>query len=863
MSSSKPKDGSPPQDHPSEPIPILYITGRLDALLIKLSKAKSIVPQVQEDGKKDVDNSRTDADDESKKGGEMDMYNQLDKACKELNYMISAFKKLEDFEADISEPLKTLEDNVNDIVTDLGQPSAVSVKQLIERNLKVLRSNITKVKIQIPLQHQVSGTVSKARGYLQTTVASKEVGYLPNPYEAKEIFKSGSFVKEFRDHYEALDNRQKLCLLCFAIFPENAEVKKRLLRFWWVGERLKPVPASDTDTVEKGFVNKSLRKFEEMGFIEPVTKKSRSQATSYKMHPIIRSFIIKLAKEANFFDYDSKGNPTMDISASKKSCLVKSKGTSSWFSKHVSQPDPKQQPKSLDNQQKENKQGQKEKEQPKSLDNQHKEKKQGQEEEEQQQKNLDNQQKKKKQRQDEKERIRQEEQKLKNLDEMQTLFNVSKQFPDLPMELFSKMRNICVLYLGKWESTAERHMEVENSEFLTGLKNMKKLRFFSLQGISGISKLTVSLCKLTNLRILDLRACHNLEELPRGIGSLKQLTDLDLSECYLLDNMPKQLSQLSKLKVLKGFVISKNSSCTLENLAALHKLEKLSINVNSDEFSIIEEGCVFFKFMALQKLKIAWGAGGEGAAKPTNGNKVNNGTKSTRKDNGEKKGNGNQESSADKSKDQKKQESDTTAKSGATMAHWKLKIPWGACREGSSKSIVEIKGTAAAEKSGEAVKTQDENRDAKKQGSDAAKPGPTKSVYKKDEKTQESSLKLVKLDLQCFPKREPPSWLVPKNLTRLRRLYIRGGELSNLGESSMPANKEKWEVETLRLKFLTDFKTNWKELQTQFPKLKYLEKVKCPQITFCPCDANGVWMLKQPGKIGVEIFKNMPDMAIS
>ncbi|XVF11129.1 hypothetical protein REPUB_Repub07fG0242300 [Reevesia pubescens] len=787
MSSSKPKDVSPPQNDFARPIPIQDIITKLNKLFDRLSEAKSkgkktIVPQAGEDGKNDGDKSKNDTEDESKKGGggEMDMHNQLDKVCKELNYMISAFKKLESFEADISEPLKTLEGNVDDILTDLDQAATTeSVKRLIERNLKVLRSNITKVKIQIPLQHQVSGTTPEARRYLQTTVASKEVGYLPNPYEADGIFESDFFLKEFQDRYKGLNERLKLCLLCFAIFPENAEVKKRLLRFWWVGERL-PEKAN--------FVNETVQEFVKMGFIEPVAKKSRLEATSYKMHPIIRSFIIRLAKKANFFDYDSKGNPTMEISASKKSCLIKSEGTTSWFSKNVppAQPDdPKQ------------KQGQKEEQQPKSMVNQKKGKKQEQKEEEQ--------------------RIQLEKQKIKNLEEQQTLFNVSKQFPDLPVELFSKMRNIGVLYLGRWESTAERHMEVEDTKFLTGLNNMKKLRFFSLQGISGISKLPKSLCKLNNLRVLDLRACHNLEELPKGIGSLSMLTYLDLSECYLLDNMPKQLSQLSKLKVLKGFVIRKNGSCTLDNLTALGNLEKLSINVNNDDFSLSDAGDAFSKFSALKKLKVAWGAGGEGAPKSKNGKP---------------------EKSSDKSGDHKKQESDGAAKSGATMVLQKLKMPWEACGEGSSKSITENKVTVAAATSGEVVKTQGENRDARKEGSDATKP-----EDKKDEKRKKTDMKLVKLDLRCFPERNPPKWVVPKNLTQLESLYIRGGGLSNLGEGWMDCNS----VKTLRLKYLTDIKTNWKELQKQFPNLDYLEKVNCPQITFCPCDASGVWM-KQPPK---------------
>ncbi|XVF52273.1 hypothetical protein PTKIN_Ptkin05aG0006200 [Pterospermum kingtungense] len=953
-SSTKPKDGSAPKNGRAKELSIQRIIKKLTDLLNRLSDTKKAFDrqatkdkgstETQDVGQNDHgEKPSTGADDGSqkeggdvkpsteaastepddggqKKGGdvvkggaqsrteandEMEVHTQLDKVCKELNYIISAFKKLEKFETDISEPLKTLESNVNDIQADLEGGASISdtVKEQVERNLKVLRGNITKVKIQIPLQHQVSASTSDK--YLQTTVASKEAGHLPTPYEAKEIFESSCFVKEFRDHYyKGLDDRLKLCLLCFAIFPEDAEVKKRLLKFWWVGERLSPEPddskkksqkkqskSSDnqqqepkqgqkeeqqpksSDNQQQGtnqaqkeeqqpkssgnrqqdtkqeqkeeqqpknqqqdtkqaqkeeqqpksldnqqqetkqeqkeekqpknqqqeeklgkFVDETLKQFVKMGFIEPVTKKSKSPPTSYKMHPIVRSLIIKFAKEANFFDYDPKGKPTMNISVSKKSCLTKSESktegksevTTPWFSKIYLEP--------------------------KSSDKQSKDKKQDQEDEKQRtekQKQKQNpekemeRQRKKQEQEDEKKRAKEEKQRQTDLEQLQTLFNVSKQFPDLPEELFSKMRNIGVLYLGRWESTAERHMEVEATKFLKGLENMKKLRFFSLQGISGISNfkkpLGKSLDKLSNLRILDLRACHNLEELPKEIGSLSRLTHLDLSECYLLDKMPKDLSKLPQLKILKGFVVSKNSSCALADLAALHELEKLSINVNDDSFSINKEGVVFSKFKLLKKLKIAWGSGGEGSKQKNGKNgeekKPENGAEKKQK-NGKNGENKRPENGAEKKPKNEKNGENSAAPKQGLFDQLKLK-PWGGTKPDSNQN----------------------------------------------EKAQE--IRLTKLDLQCFPGREPPNWLLPKNLTSLKRLYIKGGELSNLGESLMQGDNEKWKVEILRLKFLTNIKTSWKQLQTQFPKLEYLEKVNCPQITFCPCDANGVWITKK------------------
>ncbi|KAE8692262.1 hypothetical protein F3Y22_tig00110847pilonHSYRG00124 [Hibiscus syriacus] len=799
MSSTNSKDPSNPKEDTSSLVE--KITGRIDNMWTILSEAKN-----------DTKKAFILKPEEEEKGVTP---NAFDKACNELKYLLGEFKKLGKFETNLSEPIKTLEDNVNDILSDLEKKDA-QLKKLIENNLNVLRSNITKLKVQIPLQHQASSSISKDR-YAQTMSAGRDVSVLPDPFEADGIFDSEAFLKEFERHYGGLDLRRQLCLLSFAIFPENAVVRKRLLGFWWEGEWLLSSTKTEavTDKDKKVLINKILGEFVEKGFIEPDTKSSKSQTTSYKMHPIIRCLIIRFAHQANFFYFNSKGYPNKAFFKSDKICLVKTEGPS-WWSKNVPLP------KKFDPTEKTNQQGKISAEEKKMEG----EEKKMEGEEERKEEAVENQKKEEatekkrrkekgaeKRRKDEDEaRKRKEEEKKKMeaekeavrlsrekrrgayLEKVQTLFNVSKQFPDLPDELFSKMKNIGVLYLGRWERTAERHMEVENTDFLQGLKNMKKLRFFSLQGISGIDELPESLGNLYNLRILDLRACHNLVKLPKEIGSLKMLTFMDLSECYLLEDIPRDLSKLSNLLVLKGFVISKNSSCRLRDLTKLKNLKKLTININDDDFKIDSQDTesIFFSFEKLEKLKIAWGAGGEGS-KSTN----------------EKNGNSKQSDKGKKSE---------APKSTFGKAFRKLKIgPLVRVRggEGSSKSFPEKKGVAT---------------------------------------TPKQNMELRKLDLQCYPDKELPPWLVPHRLTLLERLYIKGGKLSSLG----PIDRQ-CKVKTLRLKYLINIKINWKEIQTQFPGLEYLEKVKCPQIALCPCDATGVWVKKESDQTPKSHGGNSPD----
>ena len=101
---------------------------------------------------------------------------------------------------------------------------------------------------------------------------------------------------------------------------------------------------------------------------------------------------------------------------------------------------------------------------------------------------------------------------------------------------------------------------------------------------------------------------------------------------------------------------------------------------------------------------------------------------------------------------------------------------------------------------------------------------------------------LHKLGLQNFHSSKMPDWLRLLNLKNLKKLYIRGGELSDL---RLPGDQEEhsWAVECLRLKSLSKLKMDWPELQQQlFPKLKYAEKVDCPQLSSFPSDDNGEWI---------------------
>lgn len=478
------------------------------------------------DGKEATDNSLPE-------DLNVQLSDQIERLNRDLGYVKDELDKHRKIEDRVGELIKDLikRSKTGDSTQTPGAAHGDSEK--IRVQLSAVAETVTKLKLHIPPSHKIlSSTSSDAHRGAQ---AANEFGdYKEMPDLAVERkFLGSSVYKNLRSTYDLLDTRSKLCLLCFAVFPEHADIKKRAMYYWWIGEGLID-PSNRTDKS----VGDILKEFVDKGFIQPVVKERRMLTTSksYRMLPLIRSMVVILAKEAEFFDFDSRGCPTADFSRCLRSCLVSSK-VASW------------------------------------------------------QKVMDDAQ-------------------ISDLDKLHTLFNVNERYLNFKVEWFSNMKNINSLSLGSWRGSKNYHIEVENTEFLRGLKYMKYLKLLSLQGISRITELPDSIGKLYNLRILDLRACHSLESLPDEICSLKELVGLDVSGCHLLEYMPKGVGSLVKLEVLMGFVVSdikSRSYCTVHDLGKLRKLRKLGFRTSRKTFPSEGELTTLQQLRELRKLTIEWG----------------------------------------------------------------------------------------------------------------------------------------------------------------------------------------------------------------------------------------------------------------
>ena len=371
-----------------------------------------------------------------------------------------------------------------------------------------------------------------------------------------------------------------------------------------------------------------------------------------------------------------------------------------------------------------------------------------------------------------------------DLENVVTLFNVNEPFPDLELAWLTKLKDKNIVEQLNKEPRA-----------VDWLSKMKKAKVVCLGSWPGSAKPHIEvesmeflkgLMNSKDLRFLSLQGVSRIKELPDSIGKHSSLVILDLKECHNLEMLPEEITKLKELRYLDL------SDCYLlarmpKGLGDLSKLVVLKGFVISNPRR--KNSGTLNDLMGLKKLrKLTINASSE-------------------------------EFHTEKGLH--------ALEELGKNALRKLTIAWGAePNKADPKTEVPKNGNAAKQTPkclhfllSSLAPTPSETKVI----------SPTQTLTKLPEE-------LEKLDLQCFPK-STATWLTP-DLPNLEKLYIRGGNLATLD-----LYKSEWsKVKTLRLKYLSELKMNWRELRRSFPKLEYLEKVKCPGITLCPCDQHGVWM---------------------
>ncbi|CAH2046304.1 unnamed protein product [Thlaspi arvense] len=144
----------------------------------------------------------------------------------------------------------------------------------------------------------------------------KGVVWFPSIH-AEEDLKRLAFFRQVKDKFEKLSTDQQICLLSFAVFPENQEVNGTMLMYWWIGEGILPV------TEAEAAAKHILDYFTEINLIEPVMDMRKLKPSTYKMNPFVHSSVVLISEEIGLFDIYQKGRkPSMNKSDLKKVCLV-------------------------------------------------------------------------------------------------------------------------------------------------------------------------------------------------------------------------------------------------------------------------------------------------------------------------------------------------------------------------------------------------------------------------------------------------------------------------------------------------------------------------------------------------------------
>ncbi|KAI3676691.1 hypothetical protein L1987_86304 [Smallanthus sonchifolius] len=434
--------------------------------------------------------------------------------------------------------------------------------------LKELKKRVTKLKIQIPARYRASDKSDKQNKLDPDIKDSKIEPRLQKhmPLLQHKLFHQSSFCRTIQLRFNALSCQLKLCLLCFTVFPNNAIISRRSMVYWWIGEGLTPHEDDlDGGNTTEDKSNEFFKNLMDKDFIEPnLSERDHRYVAFCKMHPMVRAALVMIADNVKFFDFDEYGNPKdfgkFDEIVSlgdfpERYPLGDKKEFFEFYNRDTEKISEPIEISNLKGNQyqfapiEQVLSDVKDDDTSKKLLVDH------------EGRPIDT---TKKYYFYRKKPITTMSFKVclmgsglsKGLtwEKLHMLFNVKDDMLEFKPEWFSRMNNINVVFLGRWQKWLAHHIEFDDFEFEKSLDHMNHVRFFSLQGVSRVSKLPASISKLKSLLILDLRACHNLEEIPETIGTLKYLTHLDISECYLLNKIPKGIANLKSLQVLKGFV---------------------------------------------------------------------------------------------------------------------------------------------------------------------------------------------------------------------------------------------------------------------------------------------------------------------
>ncbi|PIA30475.1 hypothetical protein AQUCO_05500028v1 [Aquilegia coerulea] len=246
---------------------------------------------------------------------QVQLHEQFKKIEKELRDAGEVFPRVKNWENFVTNKFDSIEQDLEDMLDECKDLNEFETK--FQSILKKVEE-ITTMNSEIQLHSIPSGNLDSSQTP-QSMSNAKNVSVDWQRLRIEESILENTVMANLQVSYDILEPQLKLCLLCFSIFPDNSEIKKRPVIYWWIGEGIVTHTRDKTaEEVGEGIFTELTEK----GMIEPVYKNKSPMVTSYLMHPWIRLMVVSVAKKARFFDFDDAGKPMADCPNSRRACLV-------------------------------------------------------------------------------------------------------------------------------------------------------------------------------------------------------------------------------------------------------------------------------------------------------------------------------------------------------------------------------------------------------------------------------------------------------------------------------------------------------------------------------------------------------------
>ncbi|KAL2525223.1 RNI-like superfamily protein [Abeliophyllum distichum] len=247
-----------------------------------------------------------------------DTNNELDEEIKEeLEKTINLIPQLKDSEDLLMQMFQFLEKDLDVICDGHGQPNETRKKLHAMIRQKRLET-IININDCLSKEEEKAPILPPQQSHLDAQMPKIMSDNWLN-LKIEENILDSPMMSNFQMSFDILSINLRLCLLTFAVFPEEQLIKKKPLIYWWIGEGF--ITKSSNKTAEEAG-EETFMELIDKGLIQPSHKTPKNPVIcGCTVHPWIHRMLISMASQANFFDLDTMGKVTNSYQKSRRYVL--------------------------------------------------------------------------------------------------------------------------------------------------------------------------------------------------------------------------------------------------------------------------------------------------------------------------------------------------------------------------------------------------------------------------------------------------------------------------------------------------------------------------------------------------------------